>query len=126
MQGHRRIESCLGRPEHAVRVDDRRDLVRKKHVLVDRDPGGKLAHHDLHRRIGDVAGHLVHALRNAYHEAQLGDVTHLRLVVAVKMRRRLPPLIARCVEVAIDEDLLPGHEHVVEHDVAVAFVEAAR
>ena len=56
----------------------------------------------------------------------LVDVAHLRLVVAVDMRRRLEPLVAGELDVAIDEHVLPGHEHVVEHDVAVGLVEAAR
>ena len=73
-----------------------------------------------------VAGHLVHALGEADHEAQLGDVAHLRLVVAVEVRGRLPPLVARDFDVAVDEHVLPRHEHVVEHDVAVGLVEAAR
>ena len=47
-------------------------------------------------------------------------------MVAERVRGGLPPLIAGDFDVAVDEHVLPGHEHVVEHHVAVGFVEAAR
>ena len=41
------------------------------------------------------------------------------------MGRRLPPLIAADLDVAVDEHLFPGDEHIVENDEAVGLVEAA-
>ena len=113
------------RPEHAV-LDRAHRLVRVQHGLVDRHEGNQFAHHDRHRRIGDIAGHFVHALRQPRHEAQLGDIARLRLMIAEQMRRRLAPLVARQFDIAIDEDVFPRHEHIVENDVAVGFIEPAR
>ena len=41
------------------------------------------------------------------------------------MRRRLPPLVPADLQVAVDVDALPRHEHVVEHAEAIGLVEAA-
>src|SRR5215831_21068780 len=46
-------------------------------------------------------------------------------MVAVEMRGRLPPLVACDFQIAIDEDPLPGHKHIVEYDIAVGLVEPA-
>jgi hypothetical protein len=69
--------------------------VRQQHRLVDRDQRGQFAHHDRHGGIGGIAGHFVHALRQSGHEAKLGHVARLRLMIAEKMRGCLAPLIAR-------------------------------
>src|SRR5499427_10997742 len=47
-------------------------------------------------------------------------------MVAEQMRRRLAPLIARQLDVAVDENALPGHEYIVEDHITVGFVEPAR
>src|SRR5215204_7370826 len=46
-------------------------------------------------------------------------------MIAVEMRRRLPPLIAANLEAAVDENVLPRNEHVVADDEAVSLIEAA-
>ncbi len=96
-----------------------------QHALDDRGERSKLAHLHLNRRRTVVAGRLVHALGEPQQEAQLGRVARLRLVIAVEMRRGLPPLVAADLDVAIGEHVLPGDEHVVEHDEAVGLVEPA-
>src|SRR5438094_7249511 len=47
-------------------------------------------------------------------------------MIAEKMRRRLAPLVARELDIAVNENPLPWHEHIVENHVAVGFVEPAR
>ena len=47
-------------------------------------------------------------------------------MVAERVRGGLPPLVAGDFEVAVDEHVLPRHEDVVEHHVAVGLVEPAR
>src|SRR5262249_9050521 len=68
----------------------------------------------------------VHALRQPGHEAQLGHIPRLRLVIAEQVRGRLAPLVAREFDIAVNEDALPRHEYIVEDHVAVGFVEAVR
>ncbi len=125
LHGACRVIRGARRPEHAV-LDRPHRLVGVQHGLVDRHESDKLAHHADDGRIGDIAGRLVHALRQACHEAQLGHVARLRLMIAEQMRRRLAPLVARQFDIAIDENMFPRHEDIVEDDVAVGFVEPAR
>ena len=100
--------------------------MREQHGLVDRNQRDQFAHHDGHRRIGGIAGHFVHALRQSGHEAQFRHVAGLRLMIAEQVRWRFAPLIARQFDIAVDEDPLPGHKHVVENDIAVRLIEPAR
>ena len=65
-------------------------------------------------------------LRESNHEAELGHIAHLCLMIAIGMRRRLVPLIARELQISIDEHVLPWHKYIVEHDIVVGFVETAR
>jgi len=54
--------------------------VGEQHRFVDRHDCGKLPHHDLHRRCASLP--VISFMRcEAGHEAQLGHVAHLRLML---------------------------------------------
>src|SRR6516164_10804993 len=47
-------------------------------------------------------------------------------MIAIGMRRRLVPLIARELQISIDEHVLLWQKYIIEHDIVVGFVETAR
>src|SRR5262245_13090659 len=47
-------------------------------------------------------------------------------MIPIGMRWRLVPLIARKAHIAIDKDVFPRHEYVIENDIAVGLVEPTR
>ncbi len=57
-------------------------------------------------------------------QLELDPEAHQRLEVRGHMGGRLVELGGHQLHVPVDEDLLPGHEHVVEHDGGVDLVEA--
>ncbi len=64
--------------------------------------------------------------REPGHEFELHAEAHERLEVRGGVRRRVVELRVDQVDVPVDEDVLPGHEDVVEHDGGVDLVEAGR
>ncbi len=74
--------------------------------------------------IAMIARDLAQPLGQSHQETQFHGIADLRLMIAIGMRRRAPPLIAAELEIAVTEHALPRHEHIVEHDQRVGFVEA--
>jgi hypothetical protein len=69
--------------------------------------------------LGQLDGQPRHEL-HLHAEADQGVEVHQRV------RRRLVPLGVDEVDVVVDEDVLPGHEHVAQHHQGVDLIEPRR
>ena len=124
LQRHDRIERDPGWPHHAV-LDRCAGFLRLDHDIDDRGQRRHFAERGLARRQCVDAGDLAVILHDAEQEFQLRGVADLRLIIAIDVRRRLPPLIAAERDVAIDEHPLPRNKDIVECNQGIRFVEAA-